>query len=611
MKRSLSCISPDGRSTLTFFYNDNAFLSPDNEGKAYLVVQFLPLTTSAASSSSFAGSTSCELPNDRQQQQRDHDTYGSAYTYSDNPDVPPRLALVTQTNKERRSRINDSRRPYNISIPNSIVSLLDIDQPIGLVYCDSNSLQEDQLVARVGFSKATASSVQVALYSQSTVWILEIGCNTDGALDILSITEPFETYLLSLSPGSRIVRVRSAPRDVLAPAGSLAMLTTEGSLVLYHPGTRHPYNNAITGATRSSTIGARITTPVSMTPFLADNDEEAVTDFCFGIHNNCTSFQDSNPSLGELSVLFLCPNGNVYGAAPVIFDCSAVPTSIVQARIQWMKKNTEAIKERELATSLANKEEEGALLRMYSASQHWMKENFCWDNNNTCKDTKPYNAYSTAQLFQHGRISHSADWPLQIQGPLVEQLQLDDKSHDDFPPGEAVVIEPIPPHGRIAADIFVIGRKPSPSSSSIEIQLDICILSTPVLPRFAFESIQDRDILDDYCMDGIVLDTVFYDFRCTCSGLRREKLYLDIIVDPITPYMVHAAHAYGVCTISFESIPTYIMQLTSGEKDLSSSTLAWCCLCIESETDVSFDGVIVSEEAQFGHILLAHLSNSK
>jgi hypothetical protein len=63
------------------------------------------------------------------------------------------------------------------------------------------------------------------------VWILEIGCNNDGALDILSITEPFETYLLSLSPGSRIVHVQSAPRDVLASAGSLAMLTTEGSLV--------------------------------------------------------------------------------------------------------------------------------------------------------------------------------------------------------------------------------------------------------------------------------------------------------------------------------------------------------------------------------------------
>jgi hypothetical protein len=478
-------------------------------------------------------------------------------------------------------------------------------------------LQEDHVVSRDGSSKALTSSVQIALYSQSTVWILEIGCNNDGALDILSITEPFETYLLSLSPGSRIVRVRSAPRDVLAPAGSLAMLTTEGSLVLYHPGTRRPHHSVITAATRSSSVGARITTPVSMAPFLADHDEEAVTDFCFGIQNNCASFLDYNPSLGELSVLFLCQNGNVYGAAPVIFDSSAILNSIIQARMQWMKSNIEAIKEKESATRATmgtNDEEEGALLRMYTASQHWMKENFRWDNNKSYNDTKPYNAYSTAQLFQHGRISHSADWPLQIQGPLVEQLQLDDKNYDDIPPGEALVIEPLPSNGTTPADIFVIGRKPSPSSSSIEIQLDVCILSTPVLPRFAFESIQDRDILDDYCMDGIVLDTVLYDFRCTNSAFRTEKIFLDIIVDPITPYMVHAANAYGVCTISFESIATYVMQLTSGDpckKDSSLSNLAWCCLCIDSETDISFDGVVVSEEAQFGHILLAHLSNSK
>ena len=62
-----------------------------------------------------------------------------------------------------------------------------------------------------------------------------------------------------------------------------------------------------------------------------------------------------------------------------------------------------------------------------------------------------------------------------------------------------------------------------------------------------------------------------------------------------------------MCTVSFESIPTSVMQLTSGDpckKDSSLSTLAWCCLCIDSETEISFDGVVVSEEAQFGHILL-------
>ncbi len=81
----------------------------------------------------------------------------------------------------------------------------------------------------------------------------------------------------------------------LVPSGAAdIMLTTEGSLVLYHPGTRRPYHSVITAATRSTTVGARFTTPVSMAPFLADDDEEAATDFCFGIHNNCASFLDYN-----------------------------------------------------------------------------------------------------------------------------------------------------------------------------------------------------------------------------------------------------------------------------------------------------------------------------
>jgi hypothetical protein len=139
-----------------------------------------------------------------------------------------------------------------------------------------------------------------------------------------------------------------------------------------------------------------------------------------------------------------------------------------------MKSNIVAIKEKEYATRATigtNDKEERALLRMYIALQHWIKENFSLDYSKNSNDTKPYNAYSTTELFQHGRISHSADCPLQIQGPLVEQLQLNDKvNNDDFPPGEAIVIEPLPSNGTIPADIFVIGRKPSPSSSSIKIQ---------------------------------------------------------------------------------------------------------------------------------------------
>jgi hypothetical protein len=104
----------------------------------------------------------------------------------------------------------------------------------------------------------------------------------------------------------------------------------------------------------------------------------------------------------------------MYGAAPVIFDSSAILNSIIQARIQWMKSNIKAIKEKEFATRATigtNDKEERALLRMYIALQHWIKENFSLDNSKSYNDTKLYNAYSTAQLFQHGRISHSADWP--------------------------------------------------------------------------------------------------------------------------------------------------------------------------------------------------------
>ena len=557
-------------------------------------MQFLPFTTTS---------------HDDEQRERDEERHGSAYTYADNPEA----AVVQQQTTKTKGK------SYRILLPSSITSRLSIDSPVGLIYCDAHSIMPP--VVDEGSSSSSSSfaigssSVHIAIYSSCAVWLLEIGFRSSNkveedsscssfsrgvVLDICSVVEPFESYLLSLEPCTTIVRLRPSPRrDALTPSGSLAMLTTEGSLVLYHP-------------PRSDEVEAHVTAPVSMASFQLEEDE-VVTDFCFGLQPTNALYSDWNPFLGELCVYFLCQNGNIYGAAPIVFDSSAIPTSVLNARIQWMKEKILRTKNNSEApnNNAMDPQEAEASCRMYCAAQHWMQEIFNISGEDTtviptttATMTPTRNLYSTAQLFRHGPQSSSADWPLQIQGPLIVVCNQDNKDNN----GDAVVIEPLP---AVAADVFAIGRKPS-TTTTVEIQVDLCVLATPVLPRFAFESISDRDILDDITMEsGLVLHRMYYDFNHSCDNNNKEEYYLDIVVDPVTPSsMIHVANSYGICTISMDS-GTAAQDMVQPLIERKLTVHEWCCLSVMDTKGPKLKGAVVSEDAQFGHLLIAHLTNGK
>jgi hypothetical protein len=721
-KRSLSCLSPDGRTIFSLRHYSSKAAARSNGGTEAssseksacpiynaIAIDFLPLDPNVNHESK-----------NKVSPQHDGASASTAYTYSDNPEA--KMSGASQ--RQQPPSVSSTLQPQTV-LPAAIVMSLRKDPPLGLVYCD----------AQYSMPSSQSSAVQVALYSKSQVWLLLI-CKRpppgealpyspmdprtassnpaivkSTAYYIHSTLQPFESYLLHLTASAvhssaSIVRVRGAPSQsqhssdqYMAPSGCLALLTTEGTLALYHP----PFL-AVTGnyqshhmSSISELMQGIVTTPVSMPSMLGyvdtdgdgnnnddgQEDSARVTDFCFGMSTSImaaggvTATVDPS-TMGELTVYLLCQNGDVYGASPVVFDHAAVKTSSLKARQEYIQyqldhvlspedEEDDGAEEKKMSQAITVIDEERqcdrlqteALRRAYRASLFWIHEVF--DSGTSASSSSSTELtkgpalssaqrgrqsyeYSTARLFSSNNNSSAGagSFPIQIQAPLLYNRQDvsggEDGDDDDIitPCGDAVVIEPLPcgavdlPPGMTA---FCIGRQPL-TPSTMEVQVDVCVVTLPVLPRFGFESEDDRDVLDEHRAEGrgVLLDTLLYDFGDEAypsaeyedEYLERHHslLYLDLIVDPVRPYLIHVGTVFGIFTLSLGSVAQALhrmrrnigllsqQQASSSSEDDQDNNFAFSCLALgASFSGVGFQGTVVSGDAQFGHVLISQLTN--
>jgi len=189
---------------------------------------------------------------------------------------------------------------------------------------------------------------------------------------------------------------------------------------------------------------------------------------------------------------------------------------------------------------------------------------------------------------------------------------------------------------------------------------------TTLLPRFAFETLDDQSILDSgnyncgaivECIqlqeeDCVEEEEAMYKNALVTAGGGNGRLNCDIVMDPVKNGMLHVVSSKGIFTVTTNVLSVYAhniaqdveynsntsatpsfmrQQQQQQKKTLEVQTNAWSCLEVSGGSGVedeeiysrdygtpaksgtggrvSLSGVVVSGDAHLGHVLVATLSN--
>ena len=554
IQRSLSCLSPNGLTTHSLVQNDE-----DNKNRigAKIVTHFLPIEKEKTYSDTHT-----------QQYKNDHDVTN-----------PNHLKIVETT------------------LPDRIISLLKIDPAIELLCVDNNMASTSPIASiTAGEHYHRKRLPLLALYSSSSLWLISITFTPNENLEkkvtgkISFILEPFEDSLLTCHSSTRIIRVRAAPSslhyprvatapvsgsssnkcNMICPSGSMALLTSEGALILNHA--RSVNTNATTSAhfhkrkngTRygvdfesdsdddniddkpNSLISYYTTTPFFLGLGSDNTNVDPISDFCFG-----------NSSNDIFTVYVLRKSGDVYAANPILFDGTAIPRNLLQQRLSQLDHDLETMQCQEQNSSFPNdtmslsivpKEPQDskqddhvenledlsklvrssdykeAQVRRIKAEKQYLKDSF--PDFYLDVDNKKENGYYLTSHIHGGASKNATLWPVLFQGPLLFGRTTVKINDNDAEQKETEIEFPCDPAVTIESFNFCISnnnsqREPSMSPSKEDLNyivigrlnglVDICILSKCLESRFGFESLEDTTILDKRIIGaGAILETIIF-----------------------------------------------------------------------------------------------------
>jgi hypothetical protein len=417
-------------------------------------------------------------------------------------------------------------------------------------------------------AKSLKKLPRLCLYSKKDVFLLELGYHVaSGASEVegivVSVSEPFDQVLIGNSTSTSIIRIRQAPQQfkgyvTLCPAEAMAMLThdnvvNEYTVTLYHG------------------KGSSLSTPLVHGMEQLDEQMEQITDFCF-CQSNAFSL------LSSLSVAFLKASGEVLQASPVLFRGTVVPQDAVTKTLVYLEGQ------------IARHEPTTTRGRQFRSARQYIVD--CFPNENS------------RGHFVTGQARSSAfEWPAQMQGPVLLLPE-----SDDFET-LAAAIEPVPAGDFCGLAIGHLGYK-------VEFGL---LAPTLFIPRFQLESREDTMKLDQDLNWGAITNRV--DLRDDENEQQPICSSLALVRDPIMDTVVHYVTPHGISSISTNALRIAANKIrpaeTSGmfsppskRKDLPPRTTGWSCLEVSNiDTAKSVVGAVVSGDVQFGHVLIARLSN--
>jgi len=410
----------------------------------------------------------------------------------------------------------------------------------------------------------------LCLYSRHSIYLLKIGYPHERESSgeeiiegrIMEITQPFQSKLLEYGDGAKVVRVRSAPFRRLGfatacPSGSMAALiscatgTNECQLCIYHGGKKEvtqPLDNL-----SSQHYG----------DVLEEEGTQEFVDFNFGQSNSSTL-------LVTLSVHLLKSNGEVWGASPILFDGSMVPTHEYQASC-------------DILDEMYNESFDESRRRQCHAAEFFVQQAFV-----------EVHQQGNRQPSHHIAVLHAGDpnrstlWPVSLQGPLFT-LNNEEST--------ATSMEPF-----FSRDLVGIALA---STSGI----DLCALApTALLPRFAFEEMGEH-------LDAQLKSLCWVVEHVSLEGANTSTCRL--MQDPLMDTMLHCITDRGVMTLTTYALRQASSQITKGASkgrvinSTSPPTKAWMGVELSQQSDACVSGAVVSSAAHLGHILIVYLSSGE
>jgi hypothetical protein len=421
-------------------------------------------------------------------------------------------------------------------------------------------------------TKSLKKLPRLCLYSKKDVFLLELAYTavaSGGVREVegivVSVSEPFDQVLIGNSTSTNIIRIRQAPQQfkgyiTLCPAEAMAMLThdnvmNEYTVTLYHG------------------KGPPLSTPLVHGMEQLDEQMEQITDFCF-----CQSSAFS--LLSSLTVALLKASGEVLQASPVLFRGTVVPQDAVTKTLVYLE------------AQIARHEPTTARGRQFRSARQYIVD--CFPNENS------------RGHFLTGQARSSAfDWPAQMQGPVLLLPESDDFETT------ATAIEPVPAGDFCGLAIGHLGYK-------VEFGL---LAPTLFIPRFQLESREDTMKLDQDLNWGAIVNRV--DLRDDENEQQPVCSSLALVQDPIMSSVVHYVTPHGISSISTNALviaankirPTEtnssgLFSPPSKRRDIPPKTTGWSCLEVSNvDKAKSVVGAVVSGDVQYGHVLIARLSN--
>lgn len=448
-------------------------------------------------------------------------------------------------------------------LPDTILAALAIDPPLELLCV------EGQSTIGKNPSEPLVKLPKLCLYTRKSAFLFQIAypklSSSDRSIDvvqgeIVSLEEPFESFLLGMSFSHRIIRIRAAPQQsagyaFLTPPDSMAMLTTnketnECCLTLYHGSDR------------------RTTTPfvfLDAEEEIDGGESDQVVDFCFAKSRGLSVFS-------SLSVLLLKLSGDVLSASPLVFHGSVVARSDLEEGLDF------------LAEGLGQYDRATAKWRQFRAAQQFLVDIF------PIADRR--NHFCTARTGINSLPS--ASWPIQVQGPIIFRSETE-------PGPPSLTIENF---GHVMLVSIAIGK--------VGGHVDFAMVSPSVLlPRFGFESKNDSYDLDgeSFKLSSIV-ERVSLGQQQQGAASRLGCESQSLLADPLVDTLMHVAMPKMVATISTNAIRIASRRLEGDRDPGQVRTNAWCCLNVASNASHSaVRGVVVTGDLMMEHEIIARLDD--
>jgi hypothetical protein len=583
----LSCLSPDSSSVHSLFPNGT------------IVTHFLPLHETSPNTNTTTTTSDEENVNVNVNEEEP----SSAYTYQEG-------TLTTHAaNKNKKPVI----KSVKTKLPAHIIQSLQVDPPIEIICIDNDT---PTALTRNMHKRTVKSLPLMCIYTLNSAFVLQITYEYSNSItpnphgygypqsqaqacgQITHFHEPFESHLTTHS--TSIAKIRPAPHShmhngntyqTLCPRGAMLLLTSESCLAVFHG-----YKDRDSSSSSSSSL-----TPLEVT--IAATIHEEQTDMTpivdFGFLPSCPTNQHS--IWNAFALILTTRSGNLYALSPVIFHSTVFPRRQVLEAQEMLEK---------MVNKYDHSVKNGAECRRGKAALQFWKDAFG-------HSPGARGSYIKANVLDHANQRSATRWPMALQ-------KIDADAVEDGG-GNVQCMEMVFPSS-VSNGITgsMAGVALARGSSAVEYRM--IPSGDNVLPRFGFESSEDEQ-----CLDAIVADSAMVVERVVLGneeeGEHSQQVSsgsVRLLPDPVNKTMMHHVSKKGVVTVTTNAVPLMERRLNAIANDSTSTTRssgqgnedeiktnAWTSISIVEGLGKALNGVAISGDVQFGHVLVAILSDGE